>query len=181
MNDTPSRRIRAGSRNRLVDYKARLIAVIYSLCMFTNAVVVRGTTGLWILLAVSSGLLPHVVSGQALAHPSDSVFGIFGQPTAGHDSIRITKKANGKIAVAIKLYYASGHTCQLNKDGEWREDHVTVIADSLEPGQACRLNISFQKDRILLKDEGYRCTPVYCGTRGTLDNVSLPKINPNKK
>ena len=181
MNDTPSRRATAGSINRLVDYKAGLIGVIYSLCMFTNAVVVRATRGLWILSAVSGGLLPHLVSGQAPAHPPDSIFGIFGQPTAGHDSIRITKKANGKIGVAIKLYYASGHTCQINKDGEWREDHVTVTADSLEPGQLCRLNISFQKDRIRLKDEGYRCTPVYCGTRGTLDNVSLPKINTNKK
>jgi hypothetical protein len=37
------------------------------------------------------------------------------------------------------------------------------------------LNVFFDKGRVRLRDEGYRCAPVYCGTRGKLDDVSLPK------
>jgi hypothetical protein len=100
---------------------------------------------------------------------------------AGRDSIQVTEKANGKIGVDLKLYYANGHTCRLKKDGEWQEDHVAVVADGLDRNRSCKLNAFFDKDRVLLKDEGLQCAPVYCGTRGTLDNVSLPKYSPNRK
>jgi hypothetical protein len=124
-----------------------------------------------VIVAVSS--LP--VASQAPTRPLKSIFGIYGQPAAGRDSIQVREKANGKIGVDLKLFYANGHTCKLNKDGEWHEDHVAVVADGLDPNRPCRLNGFFDKDHILLKDDGLQCAPVYCGARGTLDNVSLPK------
>ena len=61
--------------------------------------------------------LPAVSQGPE--GPAKSVFGVYGQPSAGHDSIRVTEKANGRIGVNLKLYYSNGHTCQLNQDGKW--------------------------------------------------------------
>lgn len=126
------------------------------------------------ILSLLAGLASLPAVGQTPAPPL-SIFGIYGQSTPGRDSIRITKKPDGKIGVAVRLYYSSGHTCSLTGDGEWREDRIVVIAEGLEANRSCMLNVFFDKGRIRLKDEGYRCAPVYCGTRGKLDDVSLPK------
>ena len=39
--------------------------------------------------------------------------------------------AHGKAAFNLKLYYANGHTCALNKEGKWRDDHLLIAADGL--------------------------------------------------
>lgn len=122
----------------------------------------------------------HLVS-QAPAGPKKTVFGVYGQPTAGHNSIKVTEQADGQIAVALKLYYAAGHTCQLNKDAKWSGDHLAIVAEGLDENRQCKLNLFFQNGHVLLKDEGLQCAPVYCGTRGKLDNVDLPKFVPNRK
>ena len=121
------------------------------------------------------------VNCQATDRPPKSIFGAYGQPTAGHDSIRVSENATDKINVTVKLYYSNGHTCQLNKEGEWSGDHVAIVADGLDTNRPCRLSVFFEKDRVLLKDEGLQCAPVYCGTRGKLDSISLPKFRPNRK
>ena len=127
------------------------------------------------------GLGPSQTAPQKPAQAPQSIFGTYGQTSAGRDSIRITEKPNGKIGVAIRLYFSGGHTCQLNKAGEWREDHLAVVAEGLDASRPCRLNGFFDKGRILLKDEAYQCAPVYCGTRGKLDNVSLPKMSAKRE
>jgi hypothetical protein len=121
------------------------------------------------------------ISAQAPQNPLKSIFGIYGLTGAGHDSIQITQKTGAKIGVSVKLYYSNGHTCRLNRDGEWHEDHVIVVADAIDASQLCKLNAFFEKGRIFLKDEGLRCAPVYCGTRGKLDGVSLPKLSSARK
>jgi hypothetical protein len=130
-----------------------------------------------VISAVSS--LPLVTWG--FTGPLKSVFGIYGQPATGHDFVRVTEKANGRIGVNLKLYYSNGHTCQLNKDGKWSDDHVAIVAEALNANQPCRLNLFFENHRVVLKDEGLQCAPVYCGTRGKLDDTSLPKFSPNRK
>jgi hypothetical protein len=120
-------------------------------------------------------------ASPASTRPLQSIFGVYGRLTAGQDSIRVSEKANGKISVALKLYYSMGHTCQLTNDGEWREDHVVIVADGLDANRQCKLSLFFENGRVLLKDEGLQCAPVYCGARGKLDNVSLPKFSPNRK
>ena len=126
-----------------------------------------------------------VVGSPAVASqtpsPPKTIFGVYGRPTAGQDSIQITQGVNEKIGVALKLYFSSGHSCQLKQAGEWRGDHVAVVAEGLDPGQSCKLSVYFDKNRVLLKDEGLHCAPVYCGTRGKLDSVSLPKFSPKRK
>ncbi len=139
-------------------------------------VVVRVAISCGVLCAMAS--LPAVSQGPA--RPSRSVFGVYGQPSAGHDSIQVSEKANHRIAVKLKLYYSNGHTCQLNHDGKWSEDHVAIVAEGLDVARPCRLNLFFQNGRVLLKDENFQCAPVYCGTRGKLDDVSLPKFSPHR-
>jgi hypothetical protein len=108
------------------------------------------------------------------------IFGVYGSPsqnshTGGRDTIRVTPGQNRQVRVAIKLYYANGHTCQLDREGEWHGDHVLIVADGLNENEPCKLEAYFPEGRILLKDEGQRCAQVYCGTRGKLDAVSLIK------
>ena len=133
-----------------------------------------------ILCGIAGAVSLPPAASESATRPPQSIFGAYGHATAGHDSIRVTEKA-GKINVALKLYYANGHTCQLNQDGGWREDHLAVVADGLDASRPCRLNVFFDKNGVRLKDEGFQCAPVYCGTRGKLDNVSLPKLEPNRK
>ncbi|HEY7336986.1 MAG TPA: hypothetical protein VH639_18985 [Bryobacteraceae bacterium] len=122
---------------------------------------------------IGAGLF--TAGAQTAARPPRSIFGTYGQSSRGRDSIRVAGKAGGKISVAIRLYFANGHRCNLSADGDWRDDHVAIVAEGLTPARPCRLNVFFDKGRALLKDEGLQCAPVYCGTRGELDNVSLSK------
>jgi hypothetical protein len=123
--------------------------------------------------------LPLIIQG--FDGPGKGVFGLYGQASAGHDFMRVTEKGNGRIGVSLKLYYANGHTCQLNKDGQWSEDHVAIVAEGLDENRPCKLNLFFENHHVVLKDEGLQCAPVYCGTRGKLDDTSLSKFRPHRK
>jgi hypothetical protein len=130
---------------------------------------------------VVSALSSLPLVSQGLPRPNKSVFGVYGQPVAGHDSIRVTENANGPSAVNLKLYYSKAHTCRLNKEGQWTGDHVAMVTDGLDTNRPCRLNLFFENRDVLLKDDGFQCAPVYCGTRGKLDDASLPKFSPDRK
>jgi len=112
----------------------------------------------------------------AVDAPPKTIFGLYGAAgKAGRDTIHVTPGAAGKVALALKLYYANGHTCALDKEGEWHGDRLVIVAEGLTENEPCKLEASFPAGRIVLKDEGQRCARVYCGTRGKLDAVSLPK------
>ena len=136
-------------------------------------------------LGIAGGIISILISIPAVSQmptsPVNGIFGIYGQPTPGHDSIQVTKKANERIGVNLKLYYASGHTCRLSQDGKWSQDHIAIMAEGLDSNRPCRLNLFFENHRVLLKDEGSQCARVYCGTRGKLDNASLPKFIPDRE
>ncbi|HUE03296.1 MAG TPA: hypothetical protein VMR62_27280 [Bryobacteraceae bacterium] len=134
-----------------------------------------------ILCGVIGALSSAPVFSQAPTRPLHSIFGVYGRLAAGQDSIRIGEKPNGRISVVLRLYYSMGHTCQVNHDGEWRKDHVAVVADGLDANRQCKLNLFFENGGVRLQDEGLQCAPVYCGSRGKLDNVNLPKFSPNHK
>ena len=132
-------------------------------------------------MALLGALSSFPLAGQGVPQPTKSVFGVYGQPGAGHNSIRVTEKAGGQIGVNLRLYYANGHTCRLQKDGKWAADHIAIVADGLDANRPCRLNLFFENRGVLLKDEGLQCAPVYCGTRGKLDGATLPKFTPDRK
>jgi len=142
---------------------------------------VRGAARVGILGTVIGALGPVPAAAQAGDGPPRSIFGTYGQFAAGRDSIRVIERANGKIGLAIKLYYSNGHTCQLNADGDWRDAHVIVVAEGLDPSRPCTLDVFFSDSRVSLKDVGLRCAPVYCGSRGKLDNVGLSKRISDRK
>jgi hypothetical protein len=134
-----------------------------------------------ILCGVIGALSSAAAPDQAATRPLRTIFGLYGRLAPGQDSIGVSEKPGGKIGVALKLYYSMGHTCQLTNDGEWRDDHVAIVADGLDANRPCKLNLFFDNSHVLLKDEGLRCAPVYCGARGKLDNVRLPKTSPDSK
>ena len=141
----------------------------------------RGLRPLGLLGAAVAGAGLFPAASQAPASPPQNIFGTYARRLAGRDSIRVSRKANGKIGLTISLHYENGHTCQMSQDGEWRDDHVVVTAEGLDATHPCFLQLFFDKGRVVLKDVGYQCAPVYCGTRGKLDSVTLPKINTNRK
>ena|SRR5690349_19641363 len=104
-----------------------------------------------------------------------TIFGLYGSGRTGRDFVRVMARENGKIGLNLKLYYANGQTCALNKEGEWIGDHLVVAAEGLKENEPCKLEVFFPKGRILFKDEGQRCAQVYCGSRGKLDEVTLPR------
>lgn len=129
-------------------------------------------------LATYAGVVLAICGTPALAqqsHPPKSIFGVYGRSGRGRDSIRVTSRERDKVNVALKLYFASGHTCQLDQEASWQGDRLLVIADGVNPNQACKLEARFSPRRIRLTDEGQHCAQVYCGTRGKLDGVVLLK------
>src|SRR2546425_12410607 len=104
-----------------------------------------------------------LVAGQPPAPPK-TIFGLYGK--TGRDSIRVTPAAQGKVALRLKLYYANGHTCALDKEGEWHGDHLRVLAEGLTENEPCTIEASFSRGRILLKDEGQPSAPAYLVTPG---------------
>jgi len=111
--------------------------------------------------------------------PPKSIFGLYAT-AAQHDFIRITPANDNKINLTLKLHYANGHTCQLEKEGDWKSDHVLIVTDGLNENEPCKLEASFANGHVTLKDEGQRCAQLYCGTRGKLDAVTLPRKNTHK-
>jgi hypothetical protein len=95
------------------------------------------------------------------------------RPTA--DSLQLTRKSDDKVGVAIRLIYAAGHSCQIDGVGVWKDNKVAIEAEGLEDNKPCRLEISLQGGTATLRDVGMRCTPVYCGTRGTFQGVTFQK------
>jgi hypothetical protein len=128
-----------------------------------------------VITACWSPIATQLPAGEA---PPESIFGLYapaGKTGIGSDAIRVTPRPNGKAGLTLKLYYANGHTCELEHEGEWLGDHLLVTAEGLRENEFCKLEAYFPKGRILLKDQGQRCAQVYCGTRGKLDGVTLPK------
>jgi len=66
----------------------------------------------------------------------------------------------------------------MNGEAEWKENAITLEAEGLESDKPCRLKISFQGGKAALQDIGSRCTPVYCGSRGTFHGVTFQKPVP---
>jgi hypothetical protein len=95
------------------------------------------------------------------------------RPTA--DSLQLTTKSENRVGVAIRLIYAAGHSCQIEGIGSWKDDRVAIEAEGLEDNKPCRLEIAFQAGIATIRDVGRRCTPVYCGTRGTFQGVTFQK------
>ena len=111
-----------------------------------------------------------------------SIFGTYSKPGTP-DSIELKSAAAGKVDVAIRLVYAAGQSCQLEQTGIWTDHKLIVKADGLTEDEPCVLELTFHGAQVRLKDAGLRCSKIFCGTRGTLDEVSLPKrvAAPKKK
>jgi hypothetical protein len=103
-----------------------------------------------------------------------NIFGTYSKPDTP-DSIELKSAAAGKVGVAIRLVYAAGQSCQLEEVGVWKDHKVVVKAGGLTEDEPCVLELTFHGAQVRLKDAGLRCSKVFCGTRGTLDEVSLPK------
>jgi hypothetical protein len=140
---------------------------------------VRSTSRLVAAVAVASCLwLPWPLLAQSAA-PPDSIFGLYqGKPVAralGPDRVRVTSKGGDKVGLAVKLYFGHGQLCVLEESGRWTGSSVLIEAEGLKEDEKCELEATFDSGAIHLSDKEQRCTPVYCGARGTLDGASTPK------
>ena len=102
--------------------------------------------------------------GSRTGAAQDIIFATYS--ASGRGSIRVSPAPEGKVHIALRLIFAAGPTCKLTKAGCWQTDLIEITAQGLEADQPCKLEASFPKGAILLKDVGLRCAPVYCGTRG---------------
>ena len=75
----------------------------------------------------------------------------------------------------MKLYFGHGQVCVLEETGRWTGSSVRIEAEGLKEDEKCELEATFDSGAIHLSDKEQRCTPVYCGARGTLDGASAPK------
>ena len=131
--------------------------------------------------APHAGVMGIVLAGSIAitfalsAAPPTNIFGVYG---SHRDSVRVTRGNADRIRIALRLHFSNGHTCSLDQQGEWAGDHVLIVAEGIEQSQACRLQAFFSGGQITLKDDGQRCAQVFCGTRGKLDAVRLPRRRP---
>jgi len=128
--------------------------------------------GVWLCGSLVCGFAGWAVLSAAA--PA-GIFGTYSKPGAP-DRIELKSAAAGTVGVAIRLVYPAGQSCQLEKTGVWTGHKVIVKAGGIDENQPCVLELTFQGAQVRLKDAGLRCSRVFCGTRGTLDEVSLPKL-----
>ncbi|HUQ90276.1 MAG TPA: hypothetical protein VM120_01265 [Bryobacteraceae bacterium] len=103
-----------------------------------------------------------------------TIFGTYRKAGAA-DTLRISRKSGHRIDVNLRLIYAAGHSCNLRENAVWREDRLVVQSEGVRSGEGCLLEMTFDKGEVRLKDEGLRCSKLYCGSRGTLHNAKLAK------
>lgn len=127
--------------------------------------------GVWLCGSLVCGFAGWAVLSAAA--PA-SIFGTYSRPGTP-DSIEVKSAPAGKVGVAIRLVYAAGQSCQLEETGVWKDHKVIVQAQGLVENEPCVLELTFHGAQVRLKDAGLRCSKVFCGTRGTLDAVRLPR------
>lgn len=95
------------------------------------------------------------------------------------DSLEISRQPSGTFTVKLRLYYDSGHTCSLDSDAAtWTRERLVLTAPGIRDDEPCVLEFTFRKGQVKLADYQLRCTPVYCGTRGTFYGVTLFQKGP---
>src|SRR5258708_32303486 len=89
------------------------------------------------------GLIGAATFTPATEPPPKAIYGVYAASgkAAGRDSIRVTPKSGGKAGLALKLYYANGHTCQMEKEGEWQGNHLLIAAEGLRENEPCVLQV----------------------------------------
>lgn len=125
---------------------------------------------------------------SAASEPPSSVFGEYhgagcpskGQPgsclpTGASDRIRILPGEGADALVNVKIVFEKGHSCTLEGEATWVEDHFTLRADGLDPAKPCQLELRLSDSELKLNDAGARCREVYCGTRGAFDGARFKK------
>lgn len=110
-------------------------------------------------------------AGYGLAEdPPPAIYGTYRKPG---DTLKIFRK-DGKTVISVHLSYANGHSCNLDGTGEWKDSKLLITAEGTSR-EECRLELSFEGGAVVFKDPDFGCTRYYCGTRGTLEPVRLPK------
>ena len=94
------------------------------------------------------------------------------------DSVRVVPLKSGDVRVELRLTYAGGHSCSAREIGRVSGAGIEVVADSLDESHPCHLFLQPTDSEVRLKDPGGYCAAVFCGTRGTLDGVRLPRRYP---
>jgi hypothetical protein len=113
--------------------------------------------------------------------PPQSIFGVYANRTvvcfSGEtpcegpvlDYAMVIPTADKQARVDVDLNYSNGHSCHFEAGASWEDNGLTAIGDS-----DCKLRFRFNRNKLTIEDPDGNCRS-YCGARGTLNDVTLPK------
>jgi hypothetical protein len=79
-----------------------------------------------------------------------------------------------RVAVRSELIFFNAHVCDFESVGEWVGDELRVPSEIEDIG--CVLILRFRDGQVVTDDPGGRCKS-YCGARGGLRIIELPKLS----
>lgn len=89
------------------------------------------------------------------------------------DYVNLVQNPDGKVQVSLWLTYGNSHLCQMEGIGVWKENHVLV--EQKDKWSTCNLKIISDGNVLLIRDQDFDCTRMFCGARGSLDNTIVPR------
>ncbi|MBI3560277.1 MAG: hypothetical protein HY080_00965 [Gammaproteobacteria bacterium] len=155
--------------------------------MFVVRIINTCTSGLLLITAVTGLMLSPLLYADP---PPATIFGKYNgagkcpprDPKAEYCSnttstdyviVKPSKKADAHVK--IRRVLAQGHTCTLDQDMSWSDGHLTYNAEGIKPDKPCKLELWFKDETLVLKDIGYICRELYCGSRGLFEGGHFEK------
>ena len=97
------------------------------------------------------------------------------------DCLTVSVLGSGSVEFDVALYFNMDHSCELSGEAQPKTNGSLVYTGSkATEDEGCTLAIVTKGDTITLKDEGMKCSPVWCGARGTLDGATFARSTKRK-
>ncbi len=97
------------------------------------------------------------------------------------DCLSVSMLGSGEVEFELALYFNMDHSCELSGEASPKTNGNLVYEGSKATNdEGCTLAIVTKGDTITLKDEGQKCSPVWCGARGTLDGATFARSTKRK-
>jgi hypothetical protein len=91
-------------------------------------------------------------------------------------TITLSRVKGPQVRVIADLYFANGHSCDLNAIGTWDGQKViveVVVPDRPKPN-VCRIEFFFESDLLQTSSDSPACQ-AFCGSRGGFNDIELKK------
>ena len=92
------------------------------------------------------------------------------------DCLTVSMLGSGSVEFELALQFDMDHSCELSGEAQPKTNGSLVYTGSkATEDEGCTLAIVTKGDTITLKDEGMKCSPVWCGARGTIDGATFAR------